>query len=190
VASKLQHLLRDIDPAKTIDGVEQRINRVLVNYQRDKNSVDSWADYKACLAQFLQAARHAALRLSGDVGSDQEANFGSALHYLARAYPGNTLQTVYSMMQSGAEGGVYKIVTTLARLMAEDFAQNEINARISHYWLNLTVDEQLAAGDEYVAMYQDLLPENTVEEMVRIKASFLRVLQDHPRMLKRMRELR
>ncbi|MCH9008277.1 hypothetical protein IIA29_09775 [candidate division KSB1 bacterium] len=190
MASKLQHLLQDIDPAKTIDVVEQRINRVLGNYQRDKNSVDSWADYKACLAQFLQAARNAALRLSDDVGRDLEANFGSALHYLARAYPGNTLQTVYSMMQSGAEGGVYKIVTTLARLMAEEFAQNEINARISHYWLNLTVEEQLAAGDEYVALYQDLLPGNTREEMVRIKASFLRVLQDHPRMLKRMRELR
>jgi hypothetical protein len=143
---------------------------------------------KECLAEFVRVARNAALRLSGDAGNDIEMNFSSAIHYLEREY--GTSRTVYDIMSSGEEGGVYGIYRTLARLMAEEFSQNEIGAKVSAYWHNLSVDEKLSAPDEYIEKYKNILPQKTREDAIRLKASFWKVLNDHPRIIKDIRDLK
>ena len=74
--------------------------------------------------------------------------------------------------------------------MAADFSQNEINGRAQTFWDSLSVDEKLAAAEEYISRYQEVLPERTRQDSILIKASFLNVLQDHPHMIKRLRNLK
>ena len=74
--------------------------------------------------------------------------------------------------------------------MAEKYAQNEISARISDYWNRLTVDEKLAAVDEYLSKSGHMLPmEFTDGSAVRLKVHFTKVLNEHPKMIRRMRQI-
>jgi len=71
--------------------------------------------------------------------------------------------------------------------MAEDYAQNEISARVNDYWNRLTVDQQLTATDEYLEKWGHLLPsEFTDGNAARLKAHFPNVLKEHPGIIRRM----
>jgi hypothetical protein len=190
MASKLEKLLQDIDPSRTIDVVEKRINHALANYRREKNTVDSWEEYQEYLAKFVRLARNAAFDLPADAGQSLEFDFKNAIQYLEEEYPRSTSRTVYDIMSTGAEGGVLGLSRTLAGLMAEDFSQNEIRGRVSTYWQSLSVDEKLASADEYIKKYKDILPRKTTQDVVSIKANFVKVLNNHPRMIKRLRDLK
>ena len=192
MATKLERLLQEIDPSRTIDPVERRIDAALACYHRQTNRVASWEEMERSLADMVQLGRNAALKLPAPTNQSQhtELDFQMAMQYLAREYPHDTYRMVYDIMSSGAEGGVFAISRTLARLMAADFSQNEINGRAQAFWDSLSVDEKLAAAEEYLAKYQDVLPERTRQDAILIKASFLKVLQDHPHMIKRLRDLK
>jgi hypothetical protein len=189
MATKLETLLADIDPARTIDVVESRINGALARYHQNKNTVDSTEAFERCLADFEQIARNAALNLPRGTAVNLKLNFQQALRYLERDYPQRTYQAVYNIMSSGAEGGILAISRKLARRMAEHFAENEINGRVQVYWASLSTDEKLAAADDYIQLYKDILPHNSLQDVIRLKANFPEVLQNHPPMIKRLRDL-
>ena len=44
MATKLESLLQEIDPSRTIDVVERRIDAALARYQRQTNRVASWEE--------------------------------------------------------------------------------------------------------------------------------------------------
>ncbi len=73
--------------------------------------------------------------------------------------------------------------------MGEEYSENEIQAKVTAYWESLSNDEKLAAPDEYLEKYEDVMPRNSKEYAFRLKMSFWQVLADHPRMLKRLRDL-
>jgi len=188
MATKLEKLLEEIDPSRTIDKAEMRINDALAHYRLENNTVDSWEEHKIYLAEMVTVARNAVLNIPGNIGSDLEINYSQAFHYLEREF--GTIQAVYDIMRTGAEGGIYKILRTLARLIAEDYSQNEIEARVAAYWSRLSIGEKFAAADEYIALYRDILPQRIKGEALRLRISFCQVLDDHPRMLKRIRDLK
>jgi hypothetical protein len=74
--------------------------------------------------------------------------------------------------------------------MIQEYAGNEIRVRISHYWHSLSVDEQLAATDEYLEKYGHLLPwELTEGSAARVKADFVKALAEHSKIIKRLRNI-
>ncbi len=187
MSSKLELLLEQIDPSRTINVNERLINEAAARYYRGKNSVDSWDDIEPCLAEIFRALENAVLQLGDNYELNTKFDSSRALNLLSREY--GSEQTVYNIMLSGAEGGINSILKTLARLMAEQYSNNEINARVNDYLNSLSIDEQFAASDEYLKKYQDILPQAIREEPYRIKAQFRQVLVDHPRMLNRYRNL-
>lgn len=94
------------------------------------------------------------------------------------------------MTRTGKEGGLYRVLKTVADQMAEEYAQNEISGRIYDYWNRLTTDEQVAATDEYINKYGHLLPAELTEgSAARLKANFPKVLEEHPKIIRRMRRV-
>ncbi len=72
--------------------------------------------------------------------------------------------------------------------MIDEYSGNEIRARISYFWYPLSADEKLSAIDEYLLKYGHFLPPELTEgNAARIKASFQKVLEEHPRLIKRLR---
>ncbi|MBN1551695.1 hypothetical protein JW979_09505 [bacterium] len=191
MASNLDRLLDQINPSCTINVVEQHINQALAGYYRQKNTITTWDNYRETLAEFMRQARNVALQMPPSSGQDIDMNFHEAISLLRQEYPGNTVQTVFDIMQTGAEGGIYAIFRTLSRLLAEQYAQNEINARVLDFWNNLSTEEKIAIPDEYITKFKDILPAEIVNgTAIRVRASFWKVLQDHPRMIKRFRDIR
>jgi hypothetical protein len=74
--------------------------------------------------------------------------------------------------------------------MVDGYAGNEIAARISNFWETLSTDEKVAVSREYLGKYGHLLPpELTSGSAARIRANFLKVLEEHPGIMKRLRNL-
>ncbi len=191
MATKLDRLLEQIDPSRTIDIVEQRINQALAGYFQSGNTVSTWDEYRECLAEFMRQARNAALRASPTAGQNIDMNFHEAITLLRRNYPGNTEQIIFDIMQTGAEGGVYGVFRSLSAALAEQYAQNEIDGHVMDFWNNLSTEEKIAVPDEYIEKYKDILPAEVINgSAIRLRASFWKVLQDHPRMIKRIRDIR
>ena len=84
----------------------------------------------------------------------------------------------------------HKLLKKIAGLLAEEYAENQINYEIYTYWDTLTVGEKLAASDEYLHKYGHLLPQEMTERNApRIKSFFTKVLQEHPRIIIRLRRI-
>jgi hypothetical protein len=74
--------------------------------------------------------------------------------------------------------------------MIDEYSSNEIAARISNFWESLSTDEKLEASKEYLDKYGHLLPpELTSGSAARVRANFLKVLQEHPHMIKRLKNI-
>jgi len=107
-----------------------------------------------------------------------------------KAFGPDGFKAGFEIVRTGKEGGLYRVLKTVADLMTEKYAQNEISARISRYWDSLTLDEKLAAPEEYLRKYGYLLPGELIEgSAARIRAHFLKVLEEHPKMIRRMRQI-
>ena len=188
--TKLEKLLEKIDPAKIIDPVENRIFKSIPKIYRDKNTVENFEEFKECLAEAAKVARNAAINVPLNAGDNIDINFGQALHYLKEEYPRDTVQTVFEIMQTGAEGGVFQILKIIARTMAEEITQNQIKAIVVEFWNSLSMEEKLSVPYEYIEKYKNILPKRIVEgDNVRMRGLFWETLAQHPKMLKRIRDL-
>jgi len=186
MATKLDKILDEIDPSRTIDDVENLINNAFASYYREKNTVDSWNEIEPCLADIFRTLENAALSIGGEFRGNVGFDGSRAMHLLSQEYGSN--QTVYDIMLSGAEGGIYSILKALARLMAEEYSRNEIGARVSDWWESLSTEEKLEAPDEYLRKFSEILPQSVIQDNYRLKAYFWQVLEEHPRLIKRIRD--
>ena len=82
------------------------------------------------------------------------------------------------------------VLDTLAEALALDYARNEIQAPVHDFWGRLSVQERLAATEEYLAKFGHLLPSELTEgSAARLKANFPDLLSEHPFMMRRMQRL-
>ena len=80
------------------------------------------------------------------------------LRFIERAYGTNGYHTVYNIVETGKEGGLYQVFKKIADAMIETYAENQIGYELHKYYDGLTADEKLAAVDEYLRKYGHLLP--------------------------------
>ncbi len=188
MSANLDRLISKIDPSKTIDLDERRANEAIAGFNWNKVTVDSFDEHKKCLADFMREL-YSHEFLTGNIDFDTDFGYGLALQRLEREFTGNTLQTVYEIMSTGSEGGVYKILKSLGRLVAEEFSRNVIGAHVSEFWSGLSTNEKIAVSDEYVEKFIDILPQSVITDRIRLKANFPKVLENHPWMIKRLRSV-
>jgi len=127
-----------------------------------------------------------------DGGGLDDLNFywSRCIHLLNKAFGASGYKAAFEMVRTGNEGVLYQVLKTVGDLMAEEYAQKEISVRISHYWDNLNLDEKLAAPDEYINKYGHLLPSELTEgSAARIRVNFPKVLEEHPKIIHRMRRI-
>ena len=179
MATKLERLLEQIDPKNSIDDIEKRVNHAVATYRYAKNTVDSWEECEPCLAQMFQHLQSSLFRFPEELAYDQ------AMNLLNKEY--SRFQTVFDIMLSSAEGGIKTILRALARLMVEHYSRRHVSNRVIDYWNGLSVEEKMAAPEEYLNLYSDVLPQDS-RDKIRLKAYFDQVLKEHPFMLKKIRD--
>jgi len=189
--TKLDTLLQSIDPSRTLDKVAGDVDRAINSFSRRKSAISAWDEYVSFFADFYRHLETVVLRARGGGSpNNKEYQWEQCIRLLNKAFGTSGYKAAFEMVRTGKEGGLYRVLKTLADQMAEEYSQNEISARISYYWDSLTPNEKLAASDEYLRKYGHLLPGELVgASAARIRAEFLRVLQEHPKMIQRMRQI-
>ena len=190
MATKLELLLESIDPSRTLDKVAGDVDRAVNSFSRRKTVIGKWDEYVSFFAEFYSHIETVVLRLSAGGPNDREFSWGQCARLMDKAFGPSGYKASFELVRTGKEGGLYRVLKTVADLMTEKYAQNEISARISRYWDSLTLDEKLAVPDEYLRKYGYLLPAELIEgNAARIRAHFLKVLEEHPKMIQRMRQI-
>jgi hypothetical protein len=188
--TKLERLLESIDPSRTFDVVSARVDQAVNSFAMRRATIKGWDEYRNFLADFFRHVETVVLRMSGGAPEDREIYWARCSNILKDEFGPSGFKVAFDLVSTGKEGGLYRVLKTIAEKMAEEYAQNEISGRISAYLENLTVDEELAAADEYLKKYGHLLPpEFTDGSAPRLKAHFGRILKEHPKIIRRTRRI-
>jgi len=190
MSTKLDRLLESIDPSRTLDIVSADVDQAVNSFTIGRITIEDWNEYKKFLADFCQYVETTVFRIGNSVPEYREFYWSRCVNIINNEFGSSGFKTAFEMVRTGKEGGLYRILKIIADQMAEKYAQNEISARISDYWNRLTVDEKLAAVDEYLSKSGHMLPmEFTDGSAVRLKVHFTKVLNEHPKMIRRMRQI-
>ena len=190
MGNKLEQLLATIDPAKTYDQTFARANTAINTFEKNSAHIENRDEFIECLTEFFCHVEATILKTNHSVYSDSEFHWGRCRDLLCRLYGPNGEKTAFEMARTGNDGGLYAVMKALALRVAEEYAENEISARVTDYWNHLTPNEILAAMEEYVDLYGHLLPSEMTEGGAgRIKANFLKVLNHHPKLLRTLRNV-
>lgn len=190
MSTKLDKLLAKIDPSRTYDAVSARVDQAFNSFAMPRSIITSYGEYENVLADFYRHTETAALRIGAGVPVDRKFFWVRCSKLIKKGYGPDGYHAVYTILKTGKEGGLYSVLKKIANLMIEEYAQNQITYEIYNYWENLTTEERLAAPDEYLSKYGYLLPNDMTEgNAPRIKAFFVKVLKEHPKLIMRMRRI-
>jgi hypothetical protein len=190
VKTKLDNLLESIDPAQTLDQVSARIDDALNSFSTESGMIKDWDEFRKLLSAFFRHVENYVLRIHTFRSPDPDIDWGRCCRHLINKYGINGEKAAFEMVRTGTQGGLYKVLKEVAGQMAEEYAGNEISARISQFWNALSTDEQIGVIEEYIKKYGHLLPSELTEgSAARIKMNFPKVLKEHPRLIKRMRNV-
>jgi len=186
----LDGLLASLDPARTSDQVSARVDIAINTFSDKRYIIKDWKQFRFILIRFFKHTESLALRIQNQRANDLVMDWGRCARLLRKEYGPNGEKAAFEMVRTGTQGGLYAVFKSVGKQMIDEYAGNEIGAKISHYWHSLSVDEKLAATDEYLAKYGHLLPSELTEgSAARIKADFVGVLEEHPKMINRMRKI-
>ena len=188
--TKLDQLLESIDPARTLDQVSARVDQALNSFRVKSGIIKDWGEFQTVLTGFYRHVENVVLRIRPSWSPDRDIDWGRCCQLLVKEYGINGEKASFEMVRTGTEQGLYGVLKAIARRMINEYAENEIAAKISNFWEDLSTDEKLAVSQEYLNKYGHLLPpELTSGSAARVRANFLKVLEEHPSIMKRLRNI-
>ena len=190
MATKLDKLLQSIDPSRTFDKVSADVDRAVNSFSVRRAKIEDWEEFHEFLADFFRHIESFVLKLGSKAPPAKSLHLTQCLNILEKKYGSNGWKTAFEMVRTGKNGGLYKIIKIIADQMIENYAQNVISARITYYLQDFTLDERDAEADEYLKKFGHLLPSDfTDANGVRLKVQFPSVLNEHPKIILRMRQI-
>jgi len=150
-------------------------------------NISTYNRFEQVLSQFVRHVENQVLHIPSDF-APTAYDWGKCVSILEKEYGYQGHKVAFEMARTGIDGGLYKVMKRVAHHLAYDFAQNEISARVNFFWNDLSMEEKFASIDEYANKFGKFLPESYVEgSAVFLKINFTKVLEEHPRMLQRLR---
>lgn len=188
MVTKLDVLLEQIDPSRTLEDVGSRVNNAVNQFSVNSGAITDYNRFEQFLSNFVRHIENEVLGIPGAI-PPSSYDWAKCINILQKEYGINGLKTAFEMARSGILGGLYEVLKKIAAHLANDYAQNEISTRVSHFWNALSMQDQFGVMDEYAQKYGRLLPPDFIEgSAVLLKMNFTKVLEEHPRMVQRFRE--
>ena len=190
MGSRLDDLLATIHPERTLIENERRADEALNSFTMPGGAVPDWPAFRDCTTRFVCHAENIMLRPRQPFALDPKMHFGKACRLLMQAFGSEGDKTAANMAIHGVEGGLRRVLKTLALGLAEEYSGNEVRAKVSAYWNSLSLEEKLAAPKEYLAKYGHLLPADVTEDSAaRVRGFFPKFLETHTETLRRLRNV-
>lgn len=186
----LDYLLESIDPSRNLDDLAARADEALNTFGMTTGAVSQWEEFVNCMSRFFCHLENHLLSIHPPREEDRWMDWGRSLRALYAEYGEHGEQAAFDIARTGEEGGLYAVLKAVARHQANEYAMNEIRARVSAYMRGLSVDERLDATREYLQKHGHLLPSALTEDNApRIAAGFYKTLTEHPRVVQRLRRV-
>jgi hypothetical protein len=190
--SRLDELLKNIDPSKTIDHFNSIVDKALNSYEYPKSPIKDYDLLMKVLSDFYWYVERKCwgLGTEPDPGDDWKRGFCRQL--LEREYGRNFQITVMEMAKSGVGGGLYEIFRKIGEAVAQNWINKKIEMEVGKYHNEIFTSYEVFKGavKEYADKYGHLLPKGLTEnDNADLLIEFIDVLKKHPYMIKHMREI-
>ena len=121
--------------------------------------------------------------------ADARFDLHRAWDLLKRPYGQNAPQALFDIATSGSEGGLRRIMITMADAYGEAYARQLIGVAVTFYLKDRTPAVLIADAREYITIHPDIVPvELTDGTPARIMANFPKVLEMHPFLMRHVRQ--
>lgn len=191
VESKLNQLLKSIDPVITMEKVEARASEAINSFKKEAGTIKHWEDFKTLLTIFFVHLDNTLLRLRQYRPPHPDIDWGRCCKMLIKQFGPHGEKAAFEMARTGTEGGLYAVLKAIADQLSDEYGKAEIKAKVCTFWNSLSTDEKLATADQYLKTYGYLLPSEMTERGAgRIKANFLTVLENHPQLVSKLKTIR
>jgi hypothetical protein len=187
---KLATLLERIDPRRTLDDADRRIDDAINSFPIPTGVLTRWEDFQRCVVHFHRHAEQKILGISAPIAGSDEFHWGRCLGMLMKAFGRNGEKAAFELTRTGVEGGINRVLREMARAMSEDYGKNWVETQIWNYWNSLSMAEKLAAPDDYLRQFGHVIPSEMAEcSAGRIRANFPKFLIEHPGLVRRLRDV-
>ncbi len=190
MATRLTKLLTSLEPIP--DDVERRVDQAVNGFRIGANVITDWEQWNALLADFYAHLECGILGVPRSTRPDLGSCLAKCWELVrkSRRYGDNAPQAMFEIARTGHEGGVRKVLQSVAEMMTTEAVQEQAGILIGLYWSANSHAERIADSREYVHRHEQLLPPELTEgSAARIHASFRDVLKQHPLMMRRMRRV-
>jgi len=190
MSKELDKFIESIDPSRNLDEVSARVDDAINSFPIKQAVIEDWDAFVQFFADFCRHIEATVLKLGPGAPNDRMFYWSRSRELLKRQFGPSGEKIAFEMVRTGKDGGLYRVLKTVAELMGEEYTDREISARVFVYWGKLSVDQKLAAAEAYLERYKHLLPsELTGGNGIRLKANFPEVLKEHPKLIRRMRQI-
>ncbi len=190
MSKELDRLIESIDPSRTLDEVSARVDDAINSFRVKQAVIENWDAFVQFLADFCRHIEVTVLRLGHGAPDDRMFYWSRCREFLKRRFGPSGEKIAFEMVRTGKDGGLYRVLKTVAEIMGEEYADREISARVFTYWGKLSVDQKLAAAEAYLERYKHFLPSELTEgNGIRLKANFPEVLREHPKLIRQIRQV-
>ena len=186
--TRLDRLLEQIDPCRVMNEVSLRVDDAINRFAFTEGSINDYDRFEQVLSTFVRHLENQVLRLPSDF-TPTSYDWTTCVRLLEREYGHQDHKVAFEMASTGVDGGLYEVLKKVAKHLSQDYSQNEISARVHGFWNSLSMDDQFAVIDEYAEKFSRFLPTSYIEgSAVFLKMNFTKVLEEHPRMIQRLRD--
>lgn len=190
--TKLDEVLKKIDPKNTIDYFNAILDKALNSYHYSMSSIGDFDKLLKLLGDFYWYMEKKMLGLDDDFEQPEDMRIGFCEEILSKIYGRHYRTAVFDIAKSGVEGGLYGILKKIGETMARKNAERRIDIAAADFCNELMNDLKLydQTVKEYAEKYGHLLPKRLLEDgTIDLKINFYEVLKNHPYLVKRMREI-
>lgn len=188
--TKLKLLLQEIEYDNKWKTYELKIEEVISNFNLTENTLKTYSEYRQLLAKFTRQIWSVFFDNPNSISHiDDSILITKAIETLKITYHKDTDLVVFKIINSGAEGGVYQVLKTLAKNWKTSLYNQHIELIVNKFVESLTWQERENAAKEYLNEFKDILPSNFRNDPLQVAVSLKNILIEHPRMMKRIKEL-
>lgn len=190
--SKLNDLLERIDPTRTIERFSSILDGVLNSFAYPVSPIDDYSEFRGILGKFCWQVESCMMGSCSEMLADDDMIEGAALMVLFEAYGSRDAKPAYIVAKSGVDGGIYGVLKKVGQAIAKKYTDRQIRAEVDSFLCELSEDgdEYADAMEEYILRFANILPTEALRnDALAVRMNFSQILEMHPYLVKRMREI-
>ena len=183
--SRMDELLRKIDPSKTIGLRKQKMDLALMQYTYGSGEFRNFNEFCSYLARFY--CNIESVCISRRIPVNVKMDYFRCAQILIEEYGPKGEQIAFEMVNTGVDGSLYSILNLIAGKTVHNYSRNIVRSHVDKFIRSLSFNQKLEAAEEYKRRFRQLLPPAYVNSNIALlTANLEKILEEHPFQIQRL----